>query len=142
MDAWVAGSVKADLLPWAANVITRAWRRHVARRHLMRYVNLRRRLKRLFLQPYLAAWHASAVLRGRGSSALRETAFRGWRDYCATLTHLHERVIAWSTRTLHSMGGLHLTWRLCEAPEGSNSCAPLLSTHHCVMFGTQLAATV
>jgi hypothetical protein len=123
MQAWVTSAQKENLLPWAAALVARAWRRHVMRRRLMRFVRLRRRMKRIFLLPYLEAWHEATMTQGRGDFLLKQKALQGWREYCAALAQLHERIIAWMTRSVRHLGGLDLTWRLCAPPEGSDSCA-------------------
>ena len=123
MDAWVAQKQSEDLLPWAAALVARAWRRHCLRRRLMRFARLRRRMKRLFLLPYLSAWHEHALTQGRGDFIRKCNAFYGWWEYCLELAKLHGKVIEWMERTVAQMGGLDLTWRLCAPPEGSDSCA-------------------
>jgi hypothetical protein len=112
--AWVADHVRCGMLPWAAAIVAKAWRRHCLRRRLLRYTRLRLRMRHLFLRPYLQGWRMYTVVRGRGDSSRKRSAFFSWLDYSRDLTKLYQRIIAWTARTLHSMGGLHLTWVLCK----------------------------
>ena len=127
MDAWVADNVKDTMLPWAATLVARAWRRHVARRRLLRFVKLRRKIRGMFLSPYLRAWRNRVVVMRRGNFSRKKAAFDAWRGYCSALQQLHEASIRWLTRTTNNMGGLHLTWKLCAPAEGSSSGALVCS---------------
>lgn len=124
-QAWVADHVRSDMLPCAAAIVAKAWRRYCMRRRLLRYTRLRLRMRHLFLRPYVQGWRTYTCVRGHGDSSRKKSAFFGWRDYCRDLTKLHERIIAWTARTLHSMGGLHVTWVLCKPFNGPDSGVPL-----------------
>eukprot|EP00892_Ulva_mutabilis_P003853 jgi/Ulvmu1/183/UM001_0187.1 len=127
MEEWVANRRRQDLMPWAAQVVVRAWRRHVMRRRLLRFVRLRRKMRAIYLKPFMRAWVLYKNSSQRGARAHTRGAFEAWRSYCVDLQLLHKKVLLWTVATVKNWKDVHLTWQLCRKP-GPETGGRLLST--------------
>jgi hypothetical protein len=103
-----------QMLPWAAKVFAQAWRRKLLRRRLLRFIRLRRTVRHLALCPYWHAWQRHTAASGLGRVARMRRTFTAWREYCTLLDALHTSTVTWAERTVATMGGFSLTWRLCK----------------------------
>lgn len=146
VGAWIQEHDRAELMPWAAAKITRAWRRRVARKRLLAFIALRKRIRIVFLRTWFNEWAGYALSSVRSRIACKRNVFLAWRDYNRDLNQLHRSIVKWLEIKTRQMGGLHLSWQMCKGsgPETGAIHAP--SAHHaspefhriiCVSTGTR-----
>ena len=86
------------------------------RRRLMRFVRLRRKMRAVYLRPFLRAWVLYKNSSQKGERARSRGAFEAWRSYCADMQLLHKKILLWTAATVKNWKDVHLTWQLCRTP--------------------------
>lgn len=116
IEAHAAEMQRQDVIPWAASIIVKCWKRYMLRKRLLKWIHMRRRIRSLFMRPYWQMWHLYASIRRRSAMARKRAVLRAWGGYCDDMEHLHKAVIVWTADLMHTWQDTHLTWALCKKP--------------------------